>query len=143
MAFEVSSETRKIERIQDSFRGHTALTSHSHTPLCELDLRCRMGIGIDAKYAPDVQRPLMPSPIEIEPPWVGIYLYSHFVLRAGNENPVDIEIIARAPQQLTASHMAKDGRVRVRDSAQDAVGLRLTILPELAVYARHNEIKAA
>ena len=139
----IGAEICKIERVENSIGWHAALPSHSHAPLGEIDLSCGMCIGIDAESASELQSSFVPSPIKVEPPRVGINLYRHVVLSAGAKDPLDIQVIARPPQQLTAGHMAKDRRVWICDGAQDALGLGLTIFAELAVYTRHDEIKAA
>ena len=62
---------------------------------------------------------------------------------AGSEDTLDINVVAVAPQQLTPRHVAKDGRMRICNSAKDALGLRLTVFAELAVHTRYDEIEPA
>src|SRR5690348_8521003 len=100
-----------------------------------------MGIGIDAEHAPEFQRCLMPPPIEIQTPRVGIDLNSHSILSTRGKDPLDIHFVSRSAQQLTTGHMSENGGVRVRHRAYDPIGLRFPILAELAMHARDDKIE--
>jgi hypothetical protein len=102
-----------------------------------------MRVGIDAEPAPEVNRPLVPSPVQIQSPRVGVDFYGNPMLGTGSKDAFNVDIITWPSQQLPSSHMAENCRVWIRHRSQDPLGLRRAILAKLAVNARHNEIKAA
>src|SRR5438105_6519590 len=84
----------------------------------------------------------MPAPIKIQTPWVGVNLNGNTTLRTGSEYHLNVNVVARPPQQLPAGHMPKNSDEGIGDSAQDAFGLLLSTLPKPAVNARDDEVKA-
>src|SRR5437762_323163 len=85
----------------------------------------------------------MPSPVEIEPPRIGVDLHGNAMLRAGRKYLLDIYLVARPPKKLTSRHMPEDRDKPILHRANDAIGLLLPVLPELAMDARHDEVELA
>src|SRR5436853_2487597 len=102
-----------------------------------------MGIGVNTELAPELDPTAQPPPVEIEPPRVAIDLDRDTVLGAGDQHALNIQVIARAAQQLPASHVTNHGDEWVGGCAHEAFGLRLPIEAELPVDAADDEIKAA
>ena len=102
-----------------------------------------MGIGVNAELAPELDPAAQPAPVEIEPPRVAIDLDRDTVLGAGGQHALDIQVIARAAQQLPAGHVTNHGDEWVGSCAHEAFGLRLPIEAELPVDAADDEIEAA
>src|SRR5204862_6539479 len=82
-----------------------------------------VGIGVDAHHAAKVERMLMPTPVQVQAPWIGVDLHCNAVLGAGPENLLDVNVVARATEQLPAGHVPQDRHSRVGDSPQDAIRL--------------------
>ena len=61
----------------------TTFSRHGHAPLGEIDFRRGMGVGIDAEPAPKVDRLLVPPPVQIQSPRVGVDFYGDAMLGAG------------------------------------------------------------
>ena len=101
-----------------------------------------MGVGVDAHHAAEVERALMPAPIQIEPPRIGVDLDGDAVLGTGGENFFHIDLVAGPAQELTPRHVAKDSGVRIGDRADDSSGLFFAVHLEAAVHARDHEIEA-
>ena len=57
-----------------------------------------VGIWIDAKNAAIFKRLLMPAPIEIEPPGIGVDLHGDAMRGAGGQNLLDINFVAGSAQ---------------------------------------------
>jgi hypothetical protein len=94
-----------------------------------------MCVGIDAHHAATFKRALVPSPIQVEPPWIGI------AARAGGKNFLDVDLVTGPAKQLPAGHMAEDGRIGIFYCPNDPRGLGLSVKPEAAMYAGHDEIE--
>src|SRR5438270_12137679 len=102
-----------------------------------------MGMGVNAELAAELDPAAQPPPVEIEPPRVAIDLDRDTVLGAGGQHALNIQVIARAAQQLAASHVTNHGDEWVGGCAHEAFGLHLPIEAELPVDAADYEIKAA
>ena len=85
----------------------------------------------------------MPSPVEVEPPWVGVDLHRDAVLSASFQNPFNVDFISRAALQLTTGHVADNCRVGISDRLQYSLRLFLPRHFETAVNARDNEVEFA
>ena len=134
-------ELRKCETVQHALRRHPALPRHLDSQVRQVDFAGRVCIRFDAHHAPKLQRALMPAPIKVKTPGIGVDLHGHAMRGAGFENWRDI-LEAGPPQQLAAGHMAKDGGVGICYRAQDALGLGFRVKFEAAVYAGHHEVEA-
>ena len=66
--------------IQHAIGGNPALASHLHAPVHVVELADRMGIRIDAEHAAEIEHRLVPAPVEIEPPRVGVDLNGNTML---------------------------------------------------------------
>jgi hypothetical protein len=55
-------------------RRHAALSGHLHAPVHVVELGYGMGVRVDAHHAAEIERGLVPAPIEIKPPWVSVDL---------------------------------------------------------------------
>jgi hypothetical protein len=69
---QVQHQLWKRETVKHAVRGHTALPRHLNAPVRQVDLVRRMRIRVDAHDAPEFKRTFVPTPVEIEPPWIGI-----------------------------------------------------------------------
>ena len=101
--------------IKHPARRHAALAGHFDTPVHVVELPNGVGVGINAEYAAVIQSLLMPAPVEIEPPRMGIDFNRNAVLSAGSQNPVDVDLISRAALELSAGHVAENGRIGILD----------------------------
>src|SRR4051794_3484644 len=101
-----------------------------------------MSIRIDAHRASEVERLPMPSPVEIKTPGIGIDLNCNAILCARSKDFFDVNIVARAPEQLPTGHVTQNGGARVRNGTKDAVSLLLAAKLEPTVDAGHDEIEA-
>ena len=99
---------RQIERVQHPVWGYPAFPRHGDAPLDNIDFRRGMGIGINAEPASEVDRLLVPPPIQIQSPRVGIDFYRNAMLGTGCKNAFHVYIVARPPQQLPPRHVAEN-----------------------------------
>ena len=84
-----------------------------------------MVIGIDAHNAAEVERQLMPTPVEVEPPGIGIDFDCHAMPGAGPQDLCNVNLAARSPQQLAPGHVAQDGGAGIGNRGEDALCLLL------------------
>ena len=110
-------------------------------PMHVIELGYRVPVGVDAEYAAEVERALVPPPVQIQPPRVSVNLNSDSVLGAARA-PFNVNVVACPTQQLPTRHVSKDRRVRVRNCPEQALGLDLSVQLEAAVDTRHHEIEA-
>jgi hypothetical protein len=61
-----------------------------------IDLNGRMCVGIDAHHAATFKPALVPAPIQIEPPWIGIDFNGDAARRAGSKNFLNVDLVAAA-----------------------------------------------
>jgi hypothetical protein len=78
---------------------------HSQAPTHEVDINPDAHSIAEAEHATKLQAALVPSPVEIESPRVGVDLNSDAVICARLENFLDIDLIAGPAQQLPARHV--------------------------------------
>ena len=74
----------QVERVQHTVWGYPAFPRHGDAPLVKIDFRRGMGIGIDAEPASEVDRLLVPPPIQIQSPRVGIDFYGYAMFGTGH-----------------------------------------------------------
>ena len=129
--------------IKDAVRRHAAFAGHFDTPVHVVELPDGVGVGINAEDAAVIQSLLMPAPVEIEPPRMGIDFNRNAVLSAGSQNLVDVDLISRAALELSSGHVAENGRVGILDRRKDTLGLFLFGHFEAAVNAGDDKIKVA
>jgi hypothetical protein len=139
--FEKCGEGGQVQTVKHPLLRHAAFSRHFNAPVREINLISRVGIGIDAHEAAELERLLVPAPIEIKPPGIGIDLNRDAVLGAGAKNALCIELVARSTQQLPPRHMSKNCRVGIGNCTKDALGLLHAVELEPAMDARHNKIK--
>jgi hypothetical protein len=132
---------RQVHRIQNPISRHATLARHLDTPVHVVEFGDGMCVRIDAHDAAELERRLVPTPVEVEPPGMRVDLDGHAVLGAGAQHLLDVDVVARSPEQLSACHVADDRGVRIRDCPQEAVGLSLPVQLEAAVDARHDEVE--
>jgi hypothetical protein len=108
----------------------------------EADLACGMRVRIDAHHAAEVERRLVPAPIKIETPRIGIDLDCNAMSSAGREHTRDVDIVSGSPQQLPSRHMAEDGCAGIHHCANNALRLRPAVEAKAAVDARDDKIEA-
>src|SRR6185437_5118290 len=127
--------------IENPLGGHAALSRHCQAPSCEIDFTCRMCVWVDAENAAELQTALVPSPIQVQSPDIGIDFHCHPMLGAGSQNRIDIDVVAWPAQELPSGHMSKDCRVWIGRCMQDSLRLRGAILAELTMHAGHDKIE--
>jgi hypothetical protein len=141
---EPAGESGCVESVEDTVRADPAFAGHRHAPAGRrVYFRDRVSVRIDAEEAAQFKAALVPAPIQIKPPGIAVDLHRHAVFGAGGENPLDIETVARTTQELSSGQVADDADKRIRDGAQQALGLGLAVHPKLAVHAADDEIEAA
>ena len=79
----VITEGCQIERVQNPVWRYPTFPRHGHAPLGEIDFRGRMRVWIDAEPASEVYSLLVPPPIQIQSPRVGIDLHRNAMLGTG------------------------------------------------------------
>ena len=70
---QVSRKLGKAETVQNPLRWHATLARHLDAPMRQIDLTGRMGVGIDAHHATKLEGALMPAPVKVEAPRVGVH----------------------------------------------------------------------
>src|SRR3954447_6164386 len=95
-AREIPHELRQAHGVQHPIRWHAAFAGHLDAPMHMIELSDRVGIRIDAEHATEVECSLMPAPVEIQPPGVGVDLYGYAVPCAGAQYRLDIDVVAGA-----------------------------------------------
>src|SRR5438477_75642 len=78
---------------------------HCTAPPHVVDFAGRVSIGIDAEHASQLQRAGAPAPVDIETPGIRVDFNRNAVLRAGAQDRVHIDFVARSPEELSASDM--------------------------------------
>src|SRR4051812_5524678 len=68
------SDFRKLHGIQDALRRHAAFPRHLDAPMHVVEFGNRMGVRIDAHHAAEVERGLVPAPIQVEAPGMRVDL---------------------------------------------------------------------
>ena len=58
-----------------------------------IDLIGRMCVGIDAHHAATFKRAIVPAPIQLQPPWIGIDFNGDAVRCAGGKNFLDVDLV--------------------------------------------------
>ena len=120
---------------------HPALSRHQDSPPREVQLLDRVRVRIDAHHAPELQCSPVPTPIEVEAMRIGVDLNRNAIASTCAQDLLDIELVTRPPHQHSPSHVTEDRGVRVRDGAQDALGLCSLIELKAAVHARDDEVE--
>jgi len=69
-----------------------------------------MCVWVDAENAAERETALVPSPIQIQSPGIGIDFNGHSMLGAGSQNCIDIDVVSWPAQELPSSQMSKDCR---------------------------------
>ena len=82
--------------IEDTVRRHAAFSGHLDAPVHMIELPDGVSVGIDAEDAAVIQRLLVPAPVKVKPPRVGIDFNGDAVFGAGFQNSVDVDLISRA-----------------------------------------------
>ena len=113
-AAETPRDFLKRQAIEHPIGGHAAFARHLNAPMGQVEFPSRMGVGVDAHHAAEVERALMPAPIQIEPPRIGVDLDGDAVLGTDGENFFHIDLVAGPAQELTPRHVAKDKDWRPR-----------------------------
>jgi hypothetical protein len=83
LALQMPKELRQGHRIQHPVRRYAAFARHLDAPVHMAELPDRMRVGIDTEDATIIQSLLMPAPVKIEPPRIGVDLEGDSVLGAG------------------------------------------------------------
>src|SRR6185436_15063271 len=97
---------------------------HRDAPAGQVDFGRRVRIRIDAEHAAELEPARVPAPVEVEAPGIGIDLDGNAVLGASGEDPLGIDAVAFAAEELASGHVPENGRVRVGYGAKEAFGLR-------------------
>jgi hypothetical protein len=138
---QVAEDARQWHRVQNAIRRYAALARHLDAPVHVVELADRMRIRIDAHYAAEVQSGLVPPPIEIETPRMGVDLNSDVVRCAGAQHLFDVDFVSGAALELASGHVSDDRRITIGDCSQKPLGLCFPIELEAAVDAGDHEIK--
>ena len=107
----------------------------------EVDFARGMSVWIDAHQASKPQCSLVPAPIEIEPPGIGVNFNRNAILSAGREHTLNIEFVSRPPQELSAGHVAEYGGVRIGDRPNDALGLCIAVKFKASMDAGDDKVE--
>jgi hypothetical protein len=132
----------QVQAVQNASFGDPTLARRFHAPMGQIDFQSGMGVGIDAHHAAEVEGALVPTPVKVKTPGIGIDLDGDAVLRASSKTLFDVDVVPRTAEQMAARHVSEDGRVGVGDGSNDALGLALAVEAEQAVHARNDKIEA-
>jgi hypothetical protein len=97
-----------FHRIDDFIGGDTAFARHDDPPMHQVQFCGRVGVGIDAHHAAEIERTLVPPPVEVQTPGISIHFNGHASFGACREDPFDVYFITRPSEQLAAGHVAQD-----------------------------------
>src|SRR5215472_13422706 len=81
------------EAVEHSAGGNAALARHFDTPMGHVDFTDRMRIRVDAHGAAKLERALMPTPVEVEPPGIAVDFHCNPVPGTGGKNLFDVDVI--------------------------------------------------
>jgi hypothetical protein len=107
----------------------------------QIELFRGVGVGVGTHHAPELERAPVPAPVEIKPVRDRVDLDADPALRAGRKHPLDVDVVARAPEQHAAGHVTEYGCEWVRDRPHYAFSLGTAIEPKSAVDAREDEVE--
>ena len=120
---EMRFELCEAHGVEHAVLRHGAFAGHQHAPLDVVDFFGRVGVGIDAEQASQLQPARAPAPVEIETPRVGVDLDGNAVFGAGLQDLLHVHFVAGTSQQLPSRDMAEDCGARVGNGSDDAFGL--------------------
>jgi hypothetical protein len=100
-----------------------------------------MRIGVDAENASKLQTALVPPPVQVQSPRIGIDFHSDAMLGTGSENRIDIDVVAWSTQELSSSHVPKNRCIRIGYSTDNPLGLRTSVLSKLSMHAGHDKVE--
>src|SRR3954449_12972951 len=92
--FEMLHDLGQRHRVQNPLCRYASLASHFDPPVHVIELGNRVGVGVDAEHASEVERALVPAPVQIQPPRVSVDLNSDSVLGAGTEHRLNVNVAA-------------------------------------------------
>jgi colicin import membrane protein len=78
----ITEQLRESHGVEYAVRRHAAFTCHLNTPMHMVELADRVGIRINAEDAAVIECLFVPAPVEIEPPWMSVYLDRNAVFGA-------------------------------------------------------------
>src|SRR5690348_16749294 len=120
---EVSSDFREGHRVQDAVSWYATLSGHLDTPVHVVQFSDRVRVRIDAHHASEIERCLVPAPVQVEPPWMRIDLDHDVVLCTGAKYLLDVDVVSWTALKLPAGHVTDDRGEGIGDRPQQAVGL--------------------
>src|SRR4029079_7286883 len=100
-----------------------------------------MCVWINTENAAERETALVPSPIQIQSPGIGIDFHGHSMLGAGSQNCLDIDVVSWPAQELPSGQMSKDCREWIGNCTQDPLRLQGAIFAELTMHAGHDKIE--
>ena len=106
---QVPYDFRQVHSVEHPCGRHATLSRHFHSPVHVVEFSDRMRVRIDAHKAAKIERGLMPSPIQIEPPRVSVDFHGHAVFGTSTKNLLNVDPVAGPSQELAASHVSEDG----------------------------------
>ncbi len=84
--------------IEHPIRRHATFARHLDAPMRQIDFAGRMRVRVDAHHAAKIERALMPAPVQIEPPRIGIDLDGDAMSGARGKDFLDIDLVAGTAQ---------------------------------------------
>lgn len=87
----------ELRECYDPVGRHAALPGHLDAPMHVIELGNRMCIRTDAHHAAEFERRLVPAPIEVETPWMGVDLDGDVMLGACAQHFLDVNFVAWPP----------------------------------------------
>lgn len=98
----VPRDFRERHRVQHAVRRYAALSGHLNTPVHMVQFSDRVRVRIDAHDASEIERCLVPAPVQVESPRMRIDLNHDVVLRTSAKHLLDIDFVSRAALKLAA-----------------------------------------
>ena len=113
--------------IDDVLRTKPTFAGEGDSEIEEAEVRCFMGVGVDAAEDAQVPSFVPPAPVEIEPPRIGIQFNPRAVGRGRLKNFGNVERIGLSFEKKPAGGVPEAGDMLIFDGTDDAIGHLLFI----------------
>ena len=96
----MAEKLRERHGVQHTVGRHAAFPSHFDSPMHVVELPNRVGIRVDADDTSIIEGLLVPAPVKVQTPWMGVDLNGYPMHRTCFQN---IDLVNRAALQLSFS----------------------------------------
>src|SRR4051812_34178157 len=134
-------QLRQCHAVEYPFGRHATFTGHLNPPVSKVEFTGGVSVRIDAHKAAKFERSLVPPPVEIKPPRMGVDLDRDAMAGARFQHFLNIDVVPWPTEQLPPCHVAYDGCMWIGDRPNNALGLAFNIQSEAAVNTGNHEIE--